>query len=206
LNAFYSEAKTNRVWNIPTMSDFSSDDVVHLLLPDGSLSDVVAYNSTFHFALLTSTNGVSLERLDYNRPSDDATNWHSASELNGFATPGFENSQAEVVAADTETLLVSPEIFSPDNDGYNDVVNFVVHLNKPGFVGNIHIYDSEGRPVRHLMKNELLGNLGTLSWDGLTDDQQKAAIGVYVIYFEAFSTTGELVKAKSSCVLAHPLH
>lgn len=206
LNTFYDESKMNRVWNIPTMSDFSSDDVVHLLLPDGTLSDIVAYNSTFHFALLTSTNGVSLERLDYNRPSDDVTNWHSASELNGFATPGFENSQAEVVGADTEMLLVSPAIFSPDNDGYNDVVNFVLQLKEPGFVGNIHIYDSEGRPVRHLMQNELLGNLGTLSWDGLTDDKQKASIGAYVIFFEAFSTTGEVVKSKSSCVLAHPLH
>jgi hypothetical protein len=47
--------------------------------------------------------------------------------------------------------------------------------------------------VRKLFSNELLGSKGTFTWDGLTDNQVKASIGVYVILFEAFSTDGSVI-------------
>ncbi|MFN5620687.1 MAG: lamin tail domain-containing protein, partial [Flavobacteriales bacterium] len=205
LAEFYPSTKSNRIFKVPGMSDFSSEDVVFLLLPDGTVSDEVAYNPDFHFSLLNSTDGVSLERLDYMRASDDQTNWHSASQSAGFATPGDVNSQVITNSSVVTELTVTPEIFSPDNDGYNDVITFSVALDEPGFVGNLYLYDSEGRLVRHLMQNTLLGDTGIVSWDGLRDDRSKAPVGVYVIYFEAFNTFGALVTAKNSCVLAHPL-
>jgi hypothetical protein len=78
-------------------------------------------------------------------------------------------------------------------------------MDAPGYVGNLYLYDSEGRLVRHLMQNMLLGDTGLISWDGLRDDKTKAPIGVYVIYFEAYNAMGSLRVAKNSCVLAHPL-
>jgi hypothetical protein len=205
LPQLYTNTNMNAVWKVETMADFSSDDVVYLLLPSGEISDVVAYNADLHFSLLNSTNGVSLERIDYNRPSDDATNWHSAAESAGFATPGIVNSQAILSVVSTTEISVNPEIFSPDNDGYRDVVTFSIQLEEPSYVGNLYLYDSEGRPVRYLMKNMLLGNDAQISWDGIADDGTKAPIGIYVVMFEAFNTQGNVVKAKTSCVLAHPL-
>ncbi|MFM9004098.1 MAG: hypothetical protein ACKOSR_01110 [Flavobacteriales bacterium] len=108
-------------------------------------------------------------------------------------------------AAGTTTISVEPEIFSPDNDGYRDIVSFTVLQEEPSYVGNLNIYDSEGRPVRYLMQNMLLGNTASISWDGIADDGTKAPIGIYVVLFEAFNTEGKVVKAKTSCVLAHPL-
>jgi len=205
LPSYYSNTNKNAVWKVDGMSDFSSDDVVYLILPNGEITDEVAYNSDFHFPLLNTTDGVSLERVDYNRPSNDATNWHSAAESAGFATPGIVNSQAVLNADITTDITVDPEIFSPDNDGYNDVVTFSILLEKAGFVGNLHVYNSEGRPVRYLMQNMLLANEARISWDGISDDGTKAPIGIYVILFEAFNTDGELIAGKTSCVLAHPL-
>lgn len=103
-------------------------------------------------------------------------------------------------------LTVSPEIFSPDNDGYNDVVTFSYKLDKEGYTGNIKIFDSEGRHVRHLMKSELLGIEGSISWDGFSDERQKATVGIYMVFFEAFTPDGSIVKNKKSCVLAHQLN
>jgi flagellar hook assembly protein FlgD len=100
---------------------------------------------------------------------------------------------------------VDPEVFSPDNDGYNDVVTFSILLEKGGFVGNIRIYNSNGGPVRHLMQNMLLGNEARMSWDGIDDDGTKAPIGIYVVMFEAYDTEGNVIGGKTSCVLAHPL-
>jgi hypothetical protein len=205
LPALYANTNRNAIWKVEGMSDFSSDDVVYLVLPNGEVADEVAYNSEFHFPLLNSTDGVSLERVDYNRRSDDVTNWHSAAESAGFATPGILNSQAVLNADITTDITVDPEIFSPDNDGYNDVVTFSILLEKAGFVGNLNIYNSEGRLVRYLMQNMLLGNEVRISWDGISDDGTKAPIGIYVIMFEAFNTDGKVVAGKTSCVLAHPL-
>jgi len=205
LPTFYANINRNAVWKVEGMADFSSDDIAYLLLPNGEVCDQFSYNSNLHFPLLNSTEGVSLERIDYNRPSDDATNWHSAAESAGFATPGMVNSQAMLSVAGTTEISVDPEIFSPDNDGYRDVVTFSIQLQEPSYVGNLHIYDSEGRPVRYLMKNMLLGNDVQISWDGIADDGSKAPIGIYVVMFEAFNTQGNVVNAKTSCVLAHPL-
>jgi hypothetical protein len=205
LSGFYPNTNTNAVWKVEGMSDFSSDDVVYLILPNGELTDEVVYNSDFHFPLLNTTDGVSLERVDYTRPSDDATNWHSSAESAGFATPGIVNSQAVLNADITTDITVDPEIFSPDNDGYNDVVTFSILLEEAGFVGNLNIYNSEGRLVRYLMQNMLLGNDARISWDGISDDGTKAPIGIYVILFEAYNTDGKLIAGKTSCVLAHPL-
>jgi hypothetical protein len=205
LNAFYPKTNSQAVWRVEGMSDFSSDDVAYLLLPNGEVADELAYNSDFHFPLLNTTDGVSLERIDYNRPSDDATNWHSAAESAGFATPGSVNSQAVLSLNSTTSIIAEPEIFSPDNDGYNDIITFSIALEEAGFVGNLNIYTSEGRPVRYLMQNMLLGNDARISWDGIMDDGTKAPIGIYVVLFEAFNPDGKQITGKTSCVLAHPL-
>jgi len=206
LPQFYPNANINALWTVEAMSDFTSDDVVYFVLPSGEISDVVQYNSDFHFPLLNTTDGVSLERIAYDRSSDDPTNWHSAAESAGFATPGITNSQSVLSEISNTTISVDPEIFSPDNDGYRDVVNFSLQLEEPSYAGNLYIYDSEGRPVRYLMKNMLLGNDATISWDGIADDGTKAPIGIYVLLFEAYNTQGNVIKAKASCVLAHPLN
>jgi flagellar hook assembly protein FlgD len=57
-------------------------------------------------------------------------------------------------------------------------------------LGKAQIYDDRGRLIRSIFTNELLGTSGTFTWDGTTDQQVKASIGVYVLVFEVFSTDG----------------
>jgi flagellar hook assembly protein FlgD len=141
-----------------------------------------------------------LERIDYNRPSNDNTNWHSAAEDVGFATPGYENSQYKKVEI-TDGISISPETFSPDNDGVDDVLNISYQFAEAGYVANIVIYDAKGRLIKNLLLNELLGTKGTFSWDGINENNEKAAIGIYIIYFEAFKLNGETKKFKKTGVL-----
>ncbi|MEX2379611.1 MAG: hypothetical protein WD530_02640, partial [Vicingaceae bacterium] len=72
----------------------------------------------------------------------------------------------------------------------------------PGNVGNVRIYDRNGRMIRNLVNNELLGLQGTFKWDGITEENSKARIGVYVIYFEVFNPNGDQKVYKKSAVLA----
>ncbi|MCB0400805.1 MAG: lamin tail domain-containing protein [Flavobacteriales bacterium] len=185
---------------LPTYNNDEGD--VYLISNLNAVIDEVHYNEDMHFALLNSVDGVSLERIDYNRPSNDVTNWHSAAEDVGFATPGYENSQYMNTNTDGGDIVIDPESFSPDNDGVDDVVNISYNFPEPGYVANIVIYDAKGRLVRNLVKNELLGTSGTFSWDGTADDNEKGRIGIYIIFVEAFDLQGNTKHFKKTCVLA----
>jgi hypothetical protein len=191
--------------NIPSMN--VDGDVVVLTDFAFTVVDMLVYHSDWQFPLLQETKGVTLERIDYDRTTQDATNWHSASEESGYGTPTQKNSQYNTgVLADDGAITISNEIFSPDNDGYEDVVTINYLFSTPGLVANITIYDSRGRLVRTLVKSELLGTeSGAFSWDGTMDDRSKARVGTYVIFFEAFDTQGNVKQYKRVCVLAAKL-
>ncbi len=185
--------------DLPSYNDDEGN--VLLLSPALEIHDEFFYSDDYHFALIDDLNGVSLERIDYERLTNDPTNWHSAAEKVGWATPGYENSQLQPANAATESFIVEPEVFSPDNDGFQDVLNISYALDGPGQVANISIFDRDGRQIRLLSRNELLATEGTVSWDGITDDGTKARIGVYIIFIELFDLKGDVSSTKKTCVL-----
>lgn len=188
--------------SLPTYNNDNGSVV--LILNDGTIIDRVDYDVSMHLPLLLSTKGVSLERVNFNRPSADKTNWHSASENVGFATPGYKNSQFSDVQFDGDVLLY-PDIFSPDNDGYNDVLHISYEFPTPGFIGTITIYDAHGRLIRNLVSSELLGTSGVYTWDGISNHNQKAEMGIYVILLEVFDLNGVKKVYKNTSVLAGKL-
>jgi hypothetical protein len=184
-----------------------NDDKGYVVITDKVLHviDGFVYSEDMHYPLLTSNEGVSLERVNFDQATNNSDNWHSASETSGFATPGYVNSQYSNDENKTDGLIVEPEIFSPDNDGYNDLLNISYHLDQAGFTANMNIFDSRGRLVRQLVKNSLLGIEGVLSWNGVNDEGQIAPIGIYIIYIELFNLNGKVRKYKKTCVLARKL-
>ena len=173
------------------LPSYDNDSGTVYILYNSEVIDQVSYSDEWHFKLLDNTDGVSLERIDPNGLSSSAFNWHSAAEAIGFASPGRKNSQY-LPALTNGNFNLSSELISPDNDGYQDVIQLNYQMSEAGMLGKVTIYDDRGRLIRTLCSNELLGTEGTLSWDGLTDNFAKSSIGVYIIFFEAFSTNGSL--------------
>jgi len=68
-------------------------------------------------------------------------------------------------------------------------------------VGKVEIYDRNGRLIRKLATNELLGKKGSFSWNGINDDGEKARLGIYLILIEAFHPNGEKETFKETAVL-----
>jgi|GEM_PF-713419 len=163
--------------------------------------DKFSYYQNFHFALLDETKGVSLERLNYQRVTGDKNNWHSASSIVGYATPGLENSQFTENSQQSDEINVSPEVFSPDNDGFQDVLTIHYKFSESGYVANIKIFDSKGREIRNLCRNNLLGTEGDLTWDGLDNSNLKAPLGIYVLFLEVFDLQGDVKIFKKVCVV-----
>ena len=98
-----------------------------------------------------------------------------------------------------------PEIFSPDNDGYQDVLNIMYTFDEPGYMMTVKIFNACGYPVRKLVNNQYLGTSGMVSWDGIQDDHSKAPVGIYVFYVEVFDLNGNVKKYKKVGVLATKL-
>lgn len=171
------------------LPSYNNDSGTVYLIYNQEIIDKVSYLDEWHFDLLDNTDGVSLERIDPNGASSSEFNWHSAAESIGFATPGRKNSQFLPALSNGKINLTS-EVISPDSDGFEDILQINYQMSEPGLLGKITIYDDRGRLIRTLFSNELLATSGFFTWDGTTDEQVKASIGVYVLIFEAFSTNG----------------
>jgi hypothetical protein len=189
--------------SFPAMNN--EDGVIAVTTKGGAVIDLVAYSATMQYPLLTSVDGVSLERISPERTSMDATNWHSASESVGYATPAYKNSQFGITVTDENEISLSPEIFSPDNDGYNDNLLISYTFGAPGNNATITIFDASGRTVRNLVHNELCGTSGAFSWDGITNDRLKASIGRYIVFVEIFDMNGNVKRYKKGTVLGGKL-
>lgn len=201
LNNYYTTVP-NQVIQVDNLPAYNNDEgTVVLAMAAGSIIDEVVYNVSMHDPFLSSTDGVSLERINFDRASNDSTNWHSAASTAGFATPGYINSQYSESAGNS-TVNVSPEAFSPDNDGYNDVLNISWQFSRPGLICNMKIYDSNGRFIKQVLKNETIGQEGVVSWNGTNENDETAPAGIYVIFTEVFSSDGYSEKIKTVATLA----
>lgn len=179
---------------IPVSLPAYNDDngVVVLMNTAGIIYDEFVYDDKMHFALLDNKDGVSLERIDHRRPTNDRTNWTSAASSVAYATPTYKNSQQLHTERSDNMLTLQPPRVSPDGDGHEDVMNISYNFNRNGYTGNLWIYDAHGRVVKQLLKNEVLGTNGTYTWDGTTENGNKASIGIYIFRIEAFNLDGEV--------------
>ena len=168
--------------------------------------DVFDYTEDYHYELLDDEDGVSLERIDPNGDTQSASNWHSAASIVGFATPTYQNSQFLQLENNFTDLFSIPEqVFSPDDDGFQDFLLVQYKTDQNGYQANIRIYDSMGRIVKNLLEGESLSTEGTLKWDGVSNEGTRARMGIYVLWVEAFEPGGTVTYFKENFVLAKRL-
>ena len=177
--------------NISSMPDFNSDDG-RVIINDvnGNTVDAFDYSEDMHFPLIVETKGVSLERLSEGE-TNEKINWHSAAATAGFATPGYRNSQWIGLVSVEDGVSVGEEIFSPDDDGYHDVLTIRYSFAQTGTVLSLNVFDSQGRPARSLISGLTVENEGILFWDGLLDDNSIAPPGIYILLAKSFDLKGK---------------
>lgn len=172
----------------------------------GNIVDEVKYKDDWHFKLIDNTEGVALEKIDPGGQSQDAANWHSAASTAGYGTPTYKNSQYKLLNSIDATIELIPKVFSPDNDGRDDIATIQYKVTEPGYIANITIFDASGRPVRNLVRNGTLGLEGYWNWDGLDDKGLKLPIGTYILLTEIFNLQGKKEKFKNAVVLARKIN
>ncbi len=192
-------AALRAVGALPTWPDDAG--LATVLDAHGQEIDRFAYTKSLHLPLLSDQAGVSLERIRAQGPSL-GSNFHSAAGTAGYATPGRPNSQAQDAPGGGQELTVTPEVFTPDDDGQQDFTTLNYQLDQPGYVGSVTVYDAVGRLTRRLLRNESLPTAGFVPWDGLDDGGRKAAVGYYILHVELFRpASGERREYKKTVVL-----
>jgi len=182
----HDPANLIEVGALPTFADV---DTVRLLDGRDVKLDQLPYSKSLHLSLLATQEGVSLERIRASGPST-GSNFHSAAGTVGYATPGRPNSQAQDELGGNQELTVTPEIFTPDDDGQQDFATLNFHLDQPGYAASVTVYDALGRLTRRLVRNETLPTNGFVQWDGVDDRGRKAAVGYYILLVELFRPSG----------------
>lgn len=195
------------VMGISTLPSFPDDKGYIILLDNhGNIIDETDYLDDWHFALVNNAEGISLERIDPDDSSSRPGNWHSAASTAGYGTPGYKNSQYRMQQPFTASITVSPPVFSPDNDGTDDIASIRYKLDAAGYAANVFIYDAAGRIIRNLAHNNILGNSGIWNWNGLGEKNQSLPAGPYIVLTEIFNMEGKKRLFKNVVVLARKMN
>ena len=158
--------------------------VVLLRLTDLTVIDEVSYSPKWHDSAIKDPKGVALERLDPDKPTQDATNWHSAAASAGYGTPGYRNSQQ---------LLPSSTLNGFERPYWSDSERSYLlryQLADAGYRCRIWVFDTMGRRIAEIANLSTLATEGTLRWDGIGYDGSRPKPGIYIFYAELFLPNG----------------
>jgi gliding motility-associated-like protein len=119
----------------------------------------------------------------------------------GFGTPTHKNSQ-ELINQSIGEININPKSFTPNNDGYKDVASINSKFSENTLMATIKIFDSEGRVVKNILNNEMIGNSGNTTWDGTSEEGLQLNTGMYIVWMEVFSDNGNAERFKEVIVLS----
>lgn len=208
MNYFSYLKNPDELVSIAVVSSLSLNNSGETIIIEDSLMteiDKCTYSPSMHNPEIEDTRGISLERINPALPSSYSYNWSSSANPLG-ATPGRKNSIFAIANSVVSDITISPNPFSPDGDGTDDVA--VINCRFAFTNGTIraNIYDIRGRMVRTLANNELTGSDKTFLFNGYSDNNEKLKIGIYVVLIEATDQVrGEPVTIKTPLVIAAKL-
>jgi hypothetical protein len=155
------------------LSFSNSGDSVSLFDENGFVLDKVVYSGD-------QTDGnYSLERINPDIPTDNATNWGQS--IGEGGTPGAVNSVFAEFKRTDVALAVTPRHFTPDGDGMDEMS--VVSFNLPYLRNEVtlQIYDRRGHL---LLENTQVygGETGEWIWDGEDKRGETVPTGLYIVF------------------------
>jgi hypothetical protein len=185
--------------SLPSMPD----DKGHLILYNRELDriDELVYNDDMHYSLLSTHEGVALEKTDPRSESEVATNWHSATESSGWGTPGASNSVFAEMPPTSDKVVLSSSKITPDSDGNQDFLTIRMNLKGNGNVVSVMVFDEAGNYLRKIASNLYAGSDVSVIWDGTADDGSLVNTGIYILLITLYNDTGKTERWKKVCTV-----
>jgi hypothetical protein len=187
---------------VPAAFPSLNNDEEHVQLIDYANTVI---DELFYSAGWGGDTGVSLERINPDFTSQDSSNWASSASPFG-STPGEGNSVFVAVLPSDAVLSASPNPFSPDGDGNEDVTIIQYDLPLTTAFVSLKIFDVMGREIRDLLNAAPSGSHREVIWDGRKNDGERASMGVYIMFLEALNQRmGVIKQVKNTVVVAGKL-
>lgn len=199
----YPSNKSNHIWYSSKLDlPSSSGGILAMRNASNKILDIVYINPDFHTSFISETKGIALERTYSYSNGLSKSAWASASKTEGYGTPGKPNSQWIDNFISDQLLELSNEYFSPDQDGFQDLVQIKCTLPNNQNLINLKIYNEYGQLIKTLARNEYVGNFYNVVWDGATQNGSKAPIGIYKVVLDGFNQSGKPLKDSKTLVVA----
>jgi len=153
----------------------NTSDGIYVLDMTGKIIDSLIYNDNWPIIENRST-----EKFQTNYESNSMRNWGIAVNESG-STPGKTNSLAFDSLPIDGSVTLSPNPFSPDNDGIDDLLKLSFSLPFDNSTLRVEVFDMAGRTIAQPYYNLNVGQNGVLYWGGLRMSGKIARIGIYII-------------------------
>lgn len=200
----YPLTNLDNIIEVDHLPSFPNDrGTVVILSGDDTVIDYQVYDETYHSSLLDNVEGVSLERISTEYFEIGSKNWQSASTANDYATPGFANKQAVDPLPNAKILQANPPVIFPLSTSRKNFTTISYHLDTPGILASLTVFNARGLKIRTLAKNELLDQSGFYTWDGTDDHGQPVRMGPYLILFELTNPAGYYERQLTKVVISN---
>lgn len=180
-------------------AEFRQSGETIALQSDASTIDALRYDPNWHHPLLEDTEGVSLERIALEGPTQESTNWHSAAASAGYATPGLPNSHAvdQEPGETQDWLYLSQKVIHR-----GEVLLIYYQAPLPGCILTIYAFDINGglqaTPINQLQ----VQSKGWVKWTGTDDLGRSLHSGIYILLAQLVHPEG-LVQTATHVVGLH---
>jgi hypothetical protein len=158
-----------------------------------TMIDSVYYSDNWYNPNLPGS-GRSLEKINPLLNGNDGKNWSSCTYPNG-GSPGLKNSIYTNNSTQQGEITISPNPFSPDNDGYEDFTIISYKLKNAVSQVRMKIFDVKGRLIKTIMNNQASGSSGQVVYNGLDDENRKLRLGIYIVFLEALNDQNGVVES-----------
>jgi hypothetical protein len=175
-----------------TSLDLSNDSAsIVLRNTNESTIDSVRYYKSWQTSLRPDLTGISLERIHWYGPSNEASNWQSSNDARG-ATPLAANSTTLGSTPPSQNVAFNasfdPNPFSPDGDGFEDIATLTITSGDANqYAVRVRVFDNNGRVVRTLADAATMTGSLPLYFDGKRDNGQTLVPGLYTVLVELSS-------------------
>ncbi|HNR67277.1 MAG TPA: lamin tail domain-containing protein [bacterium] len=189
---FTSPDSLTRFCLLDRFPSLASQDAVCLFDPNGFMMDRVDFDHDLK--------GRSLERISPLISSAAAENWAASVDLSGH-TLGRQNSVYTPIASQKVALAITPKIFSPDGDGYEDVTVIQCQIPQPVARIDVKIYDAAGRLIRSLLSHAESAHCASVLWDGKDWTGKKCRMGIYIVHLRVLDRDQQLLQEEVQTVV-----
>ncbi|QCK13839.1 lamin tail domain-containing protein [Mangrovivirga cuniculi] len=145
------------------------------------------YFEGWHSYWMDDTEGVSLERFNFEGDPAFESVWKSASELNNYSTPGIISGSGEM--AYNEEISFQPKVIIPGDPYYGEQM---IHLktDNSGRIVTVELFSLSGKLIKTFCLDCYVSDSLTLRWEGIQDSGQVIKPGHYILRVTYIDSNG----------------